>query len=194
MNKNKTRGERAKTKCQTKGGDLPVAGQVVVVDPPADTDDEEWLNQEDLIKKGVFGGRMGMQLNAIGRILGALSMRQSDRDLPRTNFPNGLTSRSRITAAEHQGMVYLMTIILASAWARKEFADVAPNDKYALTSLLGATQIGNFIVLLENLLGFEEWMKNTRMKGIKKDELDRISDYVLVVISMAEKTARESLA
>ncbi len=82
--------------------------------------DKSKKTEEEMVKQGVFGGQMGQQLNTIGWMLGDETKRQSDNDLPRTIFPKGLTSRARTGAAEQQGIMFLLLVILCSAWARKD--------------------------------------------------------------------------
>lgn len=126
-------------------GDLQVAEvvQEKYKNPSAPTQDE-------LVKNGAFGGVMGKMVNAISVVLGEQLSHQSDRNICRLYFPQGIMSRSKTTASEQQGLTFLMVMILASTWSLK---------KNGLRDRLGDKRIGSYIKILEHIMMLEEIMK-----------------------------------
>lgn len=76
--------------------------------------------QDELVKSGVFGGQMGKMVNVISIVLGEQLAHQSDCNICRLYFPQGIITRSKTTASEQQGLTLLMVMILASTWSLKE--------------------------------------------------------------------------
>ncbi len=119
-------------------------------------DEKKMMSKETLISAGVFGGQLGKQINTISRLIGDESKRQSVKDLPRTTFPKGITSRAKLGAAEQQGILYLLVIVFSSAWGRKTRGKgIGELIHDSLSFNLRKTNLGPWIRVLELLLGFE---------------------------------------
>ena len=89
----------------------------VLVDIPEEDLQKKDENRKELLRNGVFGGRLGREICHISRRLGREGQHQSDRDLPPINFAQGITTRSKTTASEQQGIAFLTVLILCSSSA-----------------------------------------------------------------------------
>jgi hypothetical protein len=107
--------------------------------------------QDELLKNGVFGGAMGNMVNAISVVLGQQLSHQSDRNICRLYFPQGIMSRCKTTASEQQGFTLLMALILASTWSLKD---------NGLRDRLGDKRTGSYIKILEHIIMLEEVLKS----------------------------------
>ena len=143
--------------------------------------ENESLSEEMLIKKGIFGGRLGQHANIITCIIGKKLRQQSDKDLPRTNFPDGITTRARLSVSHYQGLLLILLIMFSATWATKE----SPTS-HSLVSAIGEEKINEFIIVFELLIGLEEITKNTRLNGIKKSDIDAIKYMVCMLIDRAK--------
>jgi hypothetical protein len=88
--------------------------------------------------------------------IGKALSQQSDRDLPRTHFPSGITTEKKKNGHEMQGVVLNILFVVLS--------DI---PKYS--SLMGDTEyegrrLSNWILLLERVLLVEEFLKTNKMK------------------------------
>lgn len=106
--------------------------------------------QDELLKIGVFGGMMGKMVNAISIVLGEQLAHQSDRNICRLYFPQGIMTRSKTTASEQEGLTFLMAIILASTWSLQDGG---------LRDRLGDKRIGAYVKILEHIVCLEELLK-----------------------------------
>ena len=143
--------------------------------------------QEDLIKRGVFGGKMGQQIDAIARILGKQLAHQSDRNICRLYFKQGIISRTKTTASEQQGLTLLMAMILASTWSLQEDG---------LRDRLGDMRTGSYIKIMENLLCLEEIFKihpGKAERSLMASDIPAISYYTRMLLqSITEDIPRET--
>ena len=128
---------------------------------------------KERIKNGAFGGQAGREVNYIAKRLGREGQHQSDRDMPSLNFSQGITNRSKTTASEQQGIMFLTNMILCSSYALKEgcIMDRITGDK-----------LDGYVNILELLLCFEEFLKTTRTDGIKRRDLPAIVYFVCVLL------------
>ena len=132
--------------------------------------------QKDLIKRGVFGGSFGKQVDVIARKIGIQLSRQSDRNICRTHFPKGIMNRCKTTASEQQGLTFLMNIILCSTWA---------NKKDCLRDRLGDVRTGGFIQIMENLLCLEELLKihpGKHDRTLMKSDIRAVDSYTRAIM------------
>ena len=134
--------------------------------------------QEDLVKAGVFGGKMGKMIDAISIVLGEQIAHQSDKNICRMHFPQGLMTRSKTTASEQQGLTLLMSIILSSTWSLQ---------MGGLQNRLGDLRTGAYVKIMENLIMLEELLKMHPGKGpnpLKKSELAAVAMYTKSILQM----------
>jgi hypothetical protein len=137
------------------------------------------------ISDGVFGGKWTLCMDNLSRELGRLITKQSDRNLPRTHFNQGIVNYSKTTASsEQQGILLLFNIILCSTWAMEK------DDGVAFRLGLGKT--GEFIQILERLLCLEELLKCHSQKSdelITRENLPHVFYYVQVILSTIRANA-----
>ena len=101
-------------------------------------------------------------INAICKLIGELISRQSDRDLPRTKFANGI-KRGKLMASEYAGILLCIAAVLISTKSRallkKRKAHFGTDDA-----------LRDWSTLVETLLQWERWLKSTEMekKHVKK--------------------------
>jgi hypothetical protein len=77
----------------------------------------------------------------------------------------------------------LLFLILSSAWARP-----GTKKEGLLSQSLGPDKVNQFVSLFEQLLGLEEFLKNTCQSGIKREHLPAVRYYVASFIDSADQT------
>jgi hypothetical protein len=146
---------------------------LVLSDIPEQDIQKKEEDRKKLLKNGVFGGQLGREVTHISRCLGREGQHQSDRDLPPINFSQGITTRSKTTASEQQGITFLTNLILCSTYAL---------NIGGIEERIGEEKMGKFINVLEQLMCLEEFMKTTRQKGIKRTDLPAIKYFTCVLL------------
>jgi hypothetical protein len=140
---------------------------------------------EQTKSEAVFGGITGQKVDNLSRALGVLLTHQSEHNLPRTHFSQGVVNSSKTTASEQQGIALLFNIILCSTWAVEE---------QGLALRIGLEKTGDFIKIIERLLCLEELLKCHSGKSdvlITKQNLPQIVLYAQVLLTeIREKTGR----
>ena len=145
----------------------------VLVDIPEEEVQKKEENSKELLKNGVFGGKLGREVCHISRRLGREGKHQSDRDLPPINFAQGITTRSKTTASEQQGITFLTVLILCSTYAL---------NVGGIEEKIGERKMAGYINILEQLICLEEFMKTTRHKGIKRTDIPAVRYYTCVLL------------
>lgn len=92
------------------------------------------------------------EIDALAREFGHLLSRQSDRDKPKTKFSNGIR-KGKLMAKEYTGVLLCMLVVLRSSKGKQI---VRRMRKY-----FGQNRLDDWILLLETLLQWEEWMKSS---------------------------------
>ena len=88
----------------------------------------------------------------MAKLYGILYQHQSDRDLPKTNFSNGI-QRGKIMAREFSGLLLVMATIVMSTSGRKHLM-TAGKQNFAKDCL-----INDWTLLIETLLEWESYLK-----------------------------------
>jgi hypothetical protein len=138
---------------------------------------------EEMIKNGAFGGKWTQMVDNLSRALGQMIAQQSDHNMPRTHFTQGIVNHSKTTAAEQQGIVFLFNIILCSTWAV---------EKNGLGFRLGTKRLGGYISILEKLMCLEELLKCHSGKNktlISREQLPMIVRYVKQLLETIKSVA-----
>ena len=94
------------------------------------------------------------EINALAKEFGHLLSRQSDRDMPKTKFSNGIRE-GKLMAKEYTGILLCLLIVLRS---KKGKSLVRQMKKF-----FGEDRLDNWILLIETLLEWEEWMKSPKL-------------------------------
>ena len=97
---------------------------------------------------------LAIQLNILASEFGSLLSRQSDRDLPKTKFSGGIR-RGKLMAKEYTGIMLVLLITIKSAKGQEML-------KKRVHFRLKST-ITDWIMLLETLLQWNEWLNSTTM-------------------------------
>jgi hypothetical protein len=150
-----------------------IPDDILLVDIPDEDLQKKEENREKLFRNGVFGGQLGREVDHISRILGREGQHQSDRDLPPLNFSQGITTRSKTTASEQQGIAFLTYLILCSTYAL---------NKGGIEEKIGELKMAGYINVLEQLICLEEFMKTSRKTGIKRSNLPALQYYTSVLL------------
>ena len=100
--------------------------------------------------------QLAKDFNALAQEYGTIMMRQSDRNLPKTKFSNGIT-KGKLMAKEYPGVLLCMVCVLVSTKGRERILtkkSAFPDESY----------IQDWILLLETLLQWEIWLKSEQME------------------------------
>ena len=93
--------------------------------------------------------------------LGSRLSRQSDRDIPRTNFPKGFSSGSNLMGHEVAGCLLVKLFALHTTYFRVIFS-VGSKQKAAVPEeqkLRNEAHISDWILVVSSLLTWHQWMK-----------------------------------
>lgn len=132
-------------------------------------------------KKGFFEVFSDGQKLAADRIFVALSdalKHHSDRSLPSSYFPYGITSLKKINAHEESGVILLIVLLLCCNKGR----DV-------ISKIMSEGRRGRYLHLFEFLLCFEEWLKQeTYDKDILKERArNKIKEMMKIYIRTVKR-------
>jgi hypothetical protein len=145
---------------QKKASTIAVKNKKRAIQEAESSDDEtqgQNLQGSDKSSHNIFNNKQRDMFDQQARIYGKLYTHQADRDLPRTHFPGGITGEKKKNGNEMQGVILnILTIFLSH-----EFEQYRALFGYGQ---IGATRIGNWILLLERLLMVEEFLKQTVLK------------------------------
>ena len=102
--------------------------------------------------------RLADEINALAVEYGELFTRQSDRNMPKTKFSEGL-QKGKLMAKEYSGVLLILAAILRSTRGR-ELLEGRKNSKFAQSG-----GVDDWMMLVETLIMWEQWLKS--------DEMDR---------------------
>ncbi len=106
------------------------------------------LNVFNDVEKDIFDSR--------ARLIGKRLSQQSDRDLPRTHFPTGITGDKKKNGHEMQGVILDILCVLLS--------DVSKYERLMGDNNIGVRRLSNWVLLLERLLLVEEFLRTNAFK------------------------------
>ena len=102
-------------------------------------------------KTAILAGK----INALADQYGLFFRRQSDRDMPRTKFGNGI-QKGKKNGKEYSGVLLIMAAILRSTLGQELLQD---KENFKTEQ-----QLADWIMLVETLLEWEAWLKSPKMK------------------------------
>ena len=120
--------------------------------PPSEPVIFEPIDQELLTAHGCFSPKVCKEFDKIAKIYGRYLQHQSDHNIPRTYFPQGITNNTKKNGHEMQGVLLLCIIIFCTAWGE---LNLEPNK------LLGEERFSAYLHLFEVLVMYENYMKNS---------------------------------
>ena len=115
------------------------------------------------------------KLNTLAKMHGLFYKRNSDRDLPRTDFSKGLT-QGKLMAHEMSGVILILCTVLRSKEGRRLLLTESRGNQKKLVGEMPF--IKDWIMLLETMLQWEAWLKQPQIPvheikrfGVKVREL-----------------------
>jgi Plavaka transposase len=147
-------------------------------------DDSLSLSVEERSSLNVFNDLEKDIFDERAKKIGKALSQQSDRDLPRTHFPTGITGDKKKNAHEMQGVVLdIMYVVLSDL---SKYNRLMGNNEY------GARRLSNWLLLLERLLMIEEFL---RTGTIKRKHVEIFSIYFPFFLEYLKKVVdRQSAA
>jgi hypothetical protein len=110
-----------------------------------------WFEQIGKVESSKLAGRV----NSLAQEFGSLLARQSDEDLPRTSLTEG-AGAGKIMAKEYTGVLLVMAAVMRSALGQELLQKKTRWRNRALMK--------DWIVLVETMLQWEQWLKSPKMK------------------------------
>jgi hypothetical protein len=120
-----------------------------------------------------------VKVDALAYKLSECCKHQSDRNLPRTSFPYGISSMTKITGMEQSGIILLLILLLATH-----------DGQHLLDNCqkMGSKKCKQFIKLFEKLLIWETWLSNE--DGYKHKELKTVQTKVQDFLKFYKKVVK----
>ena len=106
--------------------------------------------------------QLAEDVDALAMALGQLFSRQSSRNKPKTRFAGGIR-RGKLMAKEYTGIILCMLLVMRSTKGRTMLTK-ARRKKGEVEYQFSQQRIDDWIMLLETLLQWEEWMRSDEMK------------------------------
>ena len=122
-------------------------------------------------------------INALAKIIGRLMARQSDRDLPKTNFAKGIFE-GKIMGKEFSGVLLVMAALLQIKMSKKILAG-ARGKKFGKQDL-----IDDWAMLVETLLEWEAYLKLEQMEMKHVVRLKKKNQYLMFLIKKVMKRTK----
>ena len=128
--------------------------------------------------------QLGNALNECAKSMGILFRRQSDRDLPRTDFAKGV-KKGKLMAHEMTGVLLVLLSVLRSTHGRAICKELAKGK--AKKHLGNDEAIDKWICLVENCLGLEAWLAQER---IPLKQLNRLRGKVREILKLEKEVGQ----
>jgi hypothetical protein len=112
------------------------------------------------------------KINGLSRLHGLLFKRQSERDMPKTNFSNGM-QKGKLTGKEHSGVILIIAAILRSAEGQRMLKSAQKKN------FREDWQVRDWILLVETLLQWEIYLKSDRMERKHVERLKKKHRFIM---------------
>jgi len=99
---------------------------------------------------------LSTKINTLAKMFGLFYKRNSDRDLPRTDFAKGIM-KGKLMANEYTGLILILCTVLRCFAGRRLLLEESRGNQKKLLGQIH--QIRNWIMLLETMLQWEAWLK-----------------------------------
>ena len=127
--------------------------------------------------------KLADDINGYSKQYGALFGRQSDRDLPKTAFANGIR-RGKLMASEYPGILLCMAVMLRSTAATEALYRRRP-------SAFGQEGVlDDWTLLVETLLQWEMWLKQDQMQKNHVELSEKKHRYIMYLIKKVGKRVK----
>jgi hypothetical protein len=117
-----------------------------------------------------------MELDSIARRIGRFLSHQSDRELPRTYFPFGVTAGTKLSGHEYQGVVLVVLIMCYMEESRSMFL-----------SKMSVSVLHQWIRLLELLLGWRYWLKKASIPRLEVEQSQLATQNLMMMFKSTVK-------
>lgn len=124
------------------------------------------------------------EINSLAKVFGRFFSRQSDRDLPKTNFAKGILE-GKIMAKEYCGVLLLMAAILQTAHGRTLLKKKKKGKQFAKGTLLD-----DWALLVETLLQWEDFLKLDEMSMDHVKRLKEKHRYLMYLLKTIAPRAK----
>ena len=115
------------------------------------------------------------EINALAKLYGRLLTRQSDRDMPKTHFANGI-QKGKIMAKEFSGVMLVMALILRSTAGRNLLRGTRK------ANFREAWLIRDWILLVETMLQWEAYLKQDQMQRKHVERLKKKHRFIMYLL------------
>ena len=120
-------------------------------------------------------GKKVDEINGLATEIGNLFQRQSDRDMPKTKFGNGI-QRGKLMATEYRGIMLILLAIIVTTEGKKVVGALKEG------TLSGEEGIPDWILLLEILLMWDMWLKSDQMALKHVERAKKKHRYIMYLI------------
>ena len=133
--------------------------------------------------KDCFFAKMGKtsavakEINSLAVEYGELFQRQSNRDMPKTRFPEGINKKGKLQAKEYIGVLLLIAVILQSDGGKNILKGPKENLAFAKKGI-----IDDWIMLVETLLMWHEWLMSDELQRKHVLRLKEKHKYLMYLI------------
>lgn len=143
------------------------------------------LTEEQMGKYRIFTKKSRPWFEAISRSISKQLKRQSDRDLPRTHFAQGVTQHfAKLSGTEETGVLLIILLTLCSTAGSDMFC--SPRHD---TTNMGTERYSNWIGTIERFLQLEQWAKDVEHnRGHSRREVGLVQDYIGALIDRLKST------
>ncbi len=117
-----------------------------------------------------------MELDSMARHIGRFLSHQSDRQLPRTYFPFGVTGGTKLSGHEYQGVLLVVLIMCVMEESRLMF----------LTKM-SVTVLHQWIRLFELLLGWRYWLKKSSIPRLEVEQSQLATQTLMMMFKSTVK-------
>ena len=124
---------------------------------------------------------LATEINALAKVYGELFTRQSERDVPKCKFSEGIRKQGKLMAKEYRGVLLVMAAILRSTEGQK----LLKRNKNFKEDFL----IKDWLLLVEMLLEWEAYLCEPRMQ---LDHVRRMMRKNRFIMHILKKVARRS--
>lgn len=131
---------------------------------------------DNLISHKVFSIMMLDWVDKEAKVVGRQLRQQSERNWPRSFFPQGLSTAKKLAAHEQSGVLLLLLVLLCSTLS---------SDKLIETQGMSTSRIGAYIEVIEGLLFWEQWAK--RKDGFERKKLKYVEAYIPRFLEMVKR-------
>ena len=131
--------------------------------------------------------QLAKEINALAVEIGVLLARQSDRDMPKTKFSNGI-QKGKLMAKEYTGVLLIIAAILRSTEGKRLLCGIATGKKTTKFARNDGL-LDDWIMLVETMLIWEEWLKSDQMA---KRHVHRAKEKHLYLMYLMKKVANRT--